>query len=334
MHLEPRSYAPSDVIDVALADVPCRPVHGRTLLVHPRFFDVRYRINPHMGGRVDRARATEQWESLRAVCGHHGDVSVLDPDAPRSPLGGTTAGTGIDADTDGEPLSSVPSPAALPDMVFCANHGIATPDGEGVVLASMATPERAGEPAYFAAWCHERGYEVRRLPEGLAFEGTGDAIWHPEKRLLWGGYGIRTDGEAYDALAASFDVPVLRLELTDPRYYHLDVCFAPLDPETVLIQPEAFTEAGRSRIASVFERVLRAPATESVDGLACNCLSIDGETVVLGDGNPRTAELIENAGFGTHEVATGEFLKAGGSVRCLTLTLGDPSGSGRTAPSR
>ena len=344
MSLEPRSYAPAETVPFDAADLPARPAHRRTLLVRPEFFDVRYRINPHMGGRVDRTRATAQWHALREIYGSHGEVCILDP-AALAPAVGDLARDGGDreytdeseAAVDGsdqatnEAASSVPSassvsaspasPAAFPDLVFCANHGVGAAEGESVVLASMATAERAGEPAYLAAWCHEQGYDVRRLPDGIAFEGTGDAIWHPGKRLLWGGYGLRTDRRAYDALAAELDVPILELELSNPYYYHLDVCFAPLDAETVLIQPDAFTETSQTRIASVFDRVLRAPAHESIEGLACNCHSIDGETVVLGAGTPETTAAVADAGFEVREVATDEFLKAGGSVRCLTLTL-------------
>jgi len=328
MSLEPRAYGPSETVPFDAAHVPDRSAHRRTLLVHPRFFDVRYRINPYMGGRVDRDTATKQWDALRETYERYGEVCVLDPDAIALSLDDRNTddcgradggGMSVSEGTDGTAIPA--SPASLPDLVFCANHGVAAAEGKRVVLASMATPERRDEPAYLAAWCHEQGYTTRSLPEGVAFEGTGDAIWHPGKRLLWGGYGVRTDRRAYDGLSKILDVPVLELELTNRYYYHLDVCFAPLDAETVLIQPDAFTAAGRARIASVFERVIEAPPAESIDGLACNCHAIDGGTVVVGAGNPRTVKRLETAGYAVHEVATDEFLKAGGSVRCLTLTL-------------
>ncbi|MCT9097367.1 arginine deiminase-related protein [Haloarchaeobius sp. HME9146] len=291
---------------LSLGDLAYRPAHDTVLLVRPTYFDVHYDINPYMGGEVDGERALAQWRELKRIYDQSAaSVTVLDPaetwDAVRDE-------SGVD-------------PERLPDMVFSANHGLATPDGTGVILSRMATEERAGEPAHFAAWCREQGYDVLDAPPHL-FEGTGDAIWHPGKELLWGGYGVRTDRAVYDDLAARLGVPVVTLELTSEHYYHLDVCFAPLDEKTVLIQPEAFTDDGLQTIHSMFERVLTVPREESRDGLACNCHCIDGETVVLGAGNPRTEQVLADAGYRPVPVETGEFQKAGGSVCCLKLQLG------------
>ncbi|WP_244510159.1 dimethylarginine dimethylaminohydrolase family protein [Natronobacterium texcoconense] len=266
-----------------------------------------------MGGRVDTDRAREQWRTLKDAYERYAtSVAVLDPAETWTAL--------EDGEYSDEDADAV-SPAHLPDMVFCANHGLATPDGTGVVPATMATDERAGEPTHFAAWCDDRGYEVLDAPD-YRFEGTGDAIWHPEKRLLWGGYGVRTDQRVYDELADRLDATVLTLELTDDHYYHLDVCFAPLDASTVLIQPDAFTADGLATIRTVFDRVLEAPLEESRNGLACNCHCVDGETVLLGAGNPRTERVLSEAGFDPVPIPTDEFQKAGGSVCCLKLELG------------
>ncbi|WP_440766868.1 dimethylarginine dimethylaminohydrolase family protein [Natronorubrum sp. DTA7] len=316
------TYVPSTLIQkdtrpFQLDEVPSRPDHSTVLLVRPRYFDVRYRINPYMGGRVDADRAREQWRTLKAAYETHADsVAVLDPAETWATLEREAERDPVDS-SDGTAVA----PDRLPDMVFCANHGVATPDGTGVVLAEMATAERAGEPAHFAAWCDERGYEVLEAPD-CRFEGTGDAIWHPGKRLLWGGYGVRTDREAYDELADRLETTVLTLELTDDHYYHLDVCFAPLGESTVLIQPEAFTGDGLATIRSVFERVLEVPREESRDGLAGNCHCVDGDTVLLGAGNPETERVLSDAGYEPMAIPTDEFQKAGGSVCCLKLELG------------
>lgn len=299
---------------ISLEAVRSRPDHSTVLLVHPRYFDVRYRINPYMGGRVDADRARSQWQTLRDAYETYADaVAVLDP---------AETGALLEAD-DGErsERTDVVAPERLPDMVFCANHGVPTADGTGVVLASMATAERATEPSYFAAWCRQRGYEVLPAPD-CPFEGTGDAIWHPGKRLLWGGYGVRTAREAYDDLAARLDAAVLTLELTDDHYYHLDVCFAPLDESTVLIQPAAFTADGLATIRSVFDRVLEVPREEGLEGLAGNCHCVDGTHVLLGAGNPETERVLADAGYEPVPIPTDEFRKAGGSVCRLKFELG------------
>ena len=293
---------------LSVADFPARPSHPTVALVHPRFFDRTYVINPHMSGRVDRARAHEQWDRLRAVLERTAaDVRVLDPAAVEEALG----------DRD------VPPPETQPDMVFVANHAIPTPDGQGVVLARMATPERAGEPVYFREWAEQQGYTVGSAPTAV-FEGAGDALWHPGRRLLWGGHGVRSDPAAYGELADRLGAAVVPLELTDERYYHLDLCLLPLSETAALVQPEAFTPAAHDRLAAVFETLVEAPAEEALDSFAVNGAVMDG-TVIAGTGAPVTTERLETAGFDVISVETGEFMKAGGSVGCLTLRLGTPA---------
>ncbi|WP_290809816.1 arginine deiminase-related protein [Halovivax sp.] len=308
----------SDPLAFSSADLPDRPAHDRILLVRPTHFDVRYAINPYTGGDVDRERALAQWERLRETYERYADsVAVLDPDETWTTL------QARDVDLPAGVPNPAP-PAEVPDLVFAANLGLSTADGRGVVPASMATDVRRGEPAHFVAWARGEGYRVLDPPPA-AFEGTGDAVWHPGKRLLWGGYGVRTERAAYDDLADRLETPVLALELTDDRYYHLDVCLTPLDGDTALIQPEAFTEGGLDRIAEVFERVLEVPVEESREGLAGNAHCPDGEHVLLPAGNPETESILADAGFEPLAVETGEFGKAGGSVFCLKLTLGEPA---------
>jgi N-dimethylarginine dimethylaminohydrolase len=297
------------VRDLSVEDIPTRPVHSTVVLVDPAYFDVEYAINPHMGGDVDSERARAQWDQLRDVYEDLADdVRVLDPAETWPSLG------------DG---SDSPPPAERPDMVFVANHAVPSADGDRVVLSRMATAERTGEPDYFGAWADEQGYGVQS-PPSFQFEGMGDALWHPGRRLLWGGHGVRSDRQAYDELAARLGATVVPLELTDDRYYHLDVCLAPLSESTALVQPEAFTTDGLAKIRAVFDRVLEAPANESTDGFAVNVEVVD-DTVILGSEAPETTALLEDAGYDVRSVATDEFMKAGGSVCCLTLSVGSPA---------
>ncbi|WP_254864122.1 dimethylarginine dimethylaminohydrolase family protein [Halovivax gelatinilyticus] len=305
----------SDALAFTLEDCSTRPTHDRILLVEPTHFDVTYEINPYMGGEVDHERVREQWEALRDVYARYADVVVLDPDEVWNAI--------ESGSTDDLAHDDAVVPADRPDLVFGANHGLPTADGTGIVLASMATDERRGEPAYLAGWAAEEGYDVHRAPPA-AFEGTGDAFWHPGRRLLWGGYGVRTERAAYDDLASRLDAPVCALELADDRYYHLDVCLTPLDERTALIQPEAFTDAGLDRLGDVFETLLEIPVVESREGMAGNAHSVDGHHVLLPAGNPETEAKLLEAGYEPVPIETSEFEKAGGSVFCLSLELGRP----------
>lgn len=297
------------VSGLTVSDLPRRPSHSTVVLVKPNFFDRRYKINPYMKGDVDTMRAQRQWEQLRDTYERIvDDLRVLDPAETYRLLDDTVA---------------VPGPSERPDMVFVANHAVPTPDGQGVVLARMAKAERVDEPRYFEAWAREQGYTVHH-PPSTRFEGMGDALWHPNRRLLWGGHGVRTEREAYDELAEQLDISVIPIELTDERYYHLDVCMAPLSESTVLIQPDAFTDTGLKKIESVFEQVLTAPRSEATDQFSVNAEVVD-ETVIMSSETPKTAALLEDAGFTVEPVDTSEFMKAGGSVCCLSFFTGAPA---------
>ena len=286
--------------------LPPIPLPGRVLLTTPTFFDVKYVINPHMEGQignVDADRALAQWEALRDAYVNLGiDVTVVD------------------------------GAEGLPDMVFCANQTLPyrRPGGDqGVVLSRMNAPERHKEVAYYARFFEDEGYEVFRLDAdimggpgsspGQSFEGMGDALWHPGRYVLWGGYGFRTDRAVYDGLSERLGFPVLLLHLTDPDFYHLDTCFCPLDETTALIYPAAFQQEGIELIHSHFDRVLEAPESEARELFACNAHSPDGKNVIIQRGCTETKQQLSEAGYEVIEVDTDEYLKSGGSVFCMKL---------------
>ncbi|HYE96303.1 MAG TPA: arginine deiminase-related protein [Rubricoccaceae bacterium] len=278
--------------------LPPLPRPTRVLMTTPEHFQVHYVINPHMEGHlgevdVDRARA--QWDALRAAY----------------------EGVGVEVHT-------VPGQPGLPDMVFCANQTLPfqTPGGErGVVLSRMHAEQRKAEVPFYADFFQGRGYEVHPLDEDLPgdFEGMGDALWHPGRYLLWGGYGYRTDRQVYDRLAERFGFPVLPLSLTDPDFYHLDTCLCPLDEDTALYYPGAFDDEGLALLRAHFPRLIETPEEDARRRFACNAHCPDGEHVLIQRGCAETNRRVREAGFEVVELDTDEFLKSGGSVFCMKL---------------
>jgi hypothetical protein len=81
---------------------------------------------------------------------------------------------------------------------------------------------------------------VDRLPEDLDHEGAGDALpFTPEggHTVLLSGYSFRSDARAATALADLLGCPVRPIQLVDPRLYHLDLTFCPLDGRRALVAP-------------------------------------------------------------------------------------------------
>ncbi len=188
-------YASADALDFALSDLPTRPNETRVLMTTPDHFEIVYVINAHMEGMegsVDQARAGEQWRQVKAAYERIGfAVDVI----------------------AGQP--------GLPDMVFCANQTlpiIGRDGGPHVLLSQMGTTERAPEVPFYRDWFETQGYTPHALPPlQTGFEGAGDALWHPDRRLLWGGWGFRTDAKAYDFLTELTGVPHLHARTARPR---------------------------------------------------------------------------------------------------------------------
>ena len=282
----------------SLDDLPAIPRPGRVLMTSPDHFRVEYVINPHMAGHVgdvDPERARRQWDALKEAYERLGvEVTVM---------------------------AGVPG---LPDMVFCANQTLPyqTPGGEmGVVASRMHAAQRKPEVAHYERFFESAGYEVHGLDPDLPgdFEGMGDALWHPGRYLLWGGYGYRTDRQVYERFADTLGFPVVALELTDPDFYHLDTCLCPIDEETALYYPGAFTEEGVAAIKGHFRRTLEAPEDDARERFACNAHSPDGKHVLLQAGSATTNDLLRAGGYEPVELDTSEFLKSGGSVFCMKL---------------
>lgn len=276
-----------------------RPEPQRVLMCTPEHFDVVDVKNVYMEGnigRVDRAKAQQQWRQLRDVfraAGH--EVLTID---------------------------GVPG---LEDMVFAANQVLPGMGADGqpyVLLSHMRHAARRGEVPHYRDWFQRAGYAIHELPADAGFfEGQGDAIWHPGKRLLWGGHGPRTSMRSYRQVAKVLGIPVITVELVHEGFYHLDTCFCVLAPDAVLIHPAAFDAESLAMIHAMFPRVLEVGEADASQCFACNAHSLDGKKVVLQRGARDTVALLRSEGFEPIEVETSEYLKSGGSVFCLKMMI-------------
>lgn len=267
----------------------------RILMCPPDFFEVDYVINPWMDGHagsLDRQLAGEQWEALRAGIAECAAVTLLEPQP------------------------------GLPDLVFTANAGFV--HGARAVPSHFMPHERRPEEPYLRAWFEAQGFEVRVLPQNVAFEGAGDALIDRGGPWLWAGYGFRTEIEAHDYLRQWFDLEVVSIRLVDPRFYHIDTCMCPLDGGFLLYHPPAFDDASRAEIERRVPPEKRfAVGIEDAGHFACNAVNI-GRRVFMNRARPGLAAELESRGFEVTQLSLSEFLKAGGSAKCLTLKLTEP----------
>lgn len=257
------------------------------LMCRPEHFEVTYAINPWMDPTtpVDVALALAQWENLRATyerLGHRVDVI--------------------------EPVEG------LPDMVFAANGGIVL-DGRAMA-ARFTHVERQPEGETYRTWFDEAGF-TPAVQATNQNEGEGDFL--VVGRLILAGTGFRTSVTAHREVSDYFDVPVVPLELVDPRFYHLDTALAVLDESTIAYYPDAFSDASNQTLRERFPDAIIATDADA-DVLGLNAVS-DGLNVVLTDAATGMHEQLRDHGFNPIGVELGELLKAGGSVKCCTLEI-------------
>lgn len=267
----------------------------RILMCPPDHFTVEYVINPWMdgnAGHMSRERAADQWGILRHVVSQVAEVVVMEP----------------------EP--------GLPDMVFSANAGIVY--GQAAMASHFMPKERRGEEIHFKRWFADNGFELYPLPEDIGFEGAGDCLIDRGGPWVWAGYGFRTEIEAHAHLAKFFDLEIVSIRLVDERFYHIDTCMCPLAGGYLLYHPPAFDEPSRAEIERRVPKEKRIPVSmENAGHFACNAVNV-GDRVFLHRTTGRLIDALEERGFLVVQVSLTEFLKAGGSAKCLTLKLTEP----------
>jgi N-dimethylarginine dimethylaminohydrolase len=252
----------------------------------PTFFAVEYAINPWMdtSTTVDTHVAMNQWETLRQTYKELGHTVELV-----------------------EPV------AGLPDMVYAANGGLLV--NGAAVVARFAYPQRAGESAAYAEWMARHGYEPAETRH--INEGQGDLL--VVGSIILAGYGFRTERRAHGEIAALVGMPVVSLELVDPRFYHLDTALAVLDDTTIAYYPPAFSDESRARLLDLFPDAIEVASADAYV-LGLNAVS-DGLNVVLPAAAAGFAQQLRDAGFRPIGVDLSELLKGGGSVKCCTLEV-------------
>lgn len=256
------------------------------VMTRPTFFEVEYAINPWMDTTtvVDVDLAISQWERLRDTfreLGHTVDVV--------------------------EPVEG------LPDMVFAANAGLIV--NGGAIVARFKHAERQGESAAYAAWMTRHGYAPVHTRH--VNEGQGDLL--VVGGIILAGTGFRTDSRAHEEVAEITGMPVVTLELVDPRFYHLDTALTVLDDTTVAYYPPAFSESSQIRLQELFPDAITVGAADAYT-LGLNAVS-DGKRVVHPEQATGFAEQLHRAGFDPIGVNLSELLKSGGSVKCCTLEI-------------
>ncbi len=272
----------------------------RILMCPPDYYGIEYEINPWMSRQrqSDRPEAVKQWTALKVLL-----------------------------ETAGATIELLPPQPGLPDMVFTANAALI--HRRMAVMARFRHSQRQGEVAFDEAWLQAAGFETVHVPDDLHFEGAGDALFCGD--TLFAGYRIRSHARGHQQIGAMLGCRVIPVELIDPYYYHLDTCFCPLASGMAIYFPPAFDDYGRAALKAHVPELIEATDDEA-RRFACNAVVV-GRAVVTNTGCPQLHKALRQRGFEPCETPLDEFVKAGGSAKCLTLRLdGEEAAGWKTSP--
>lgn len=196
---------------------------------------------------------------------------------------------------------------AFPDAQFVEDTALCLP--EGAILMRPGAPSRLGEVAEMAPTLRACYGDVREITGPGHIEG-GDILVTGKEILV--GRSDRTDAAGVAELAeiAAEWGHSLREVFTPEGVLHFKTDCSLMDAETIL-------STTRLDASGCFEgyKVMHVPEGEEA---AANAIRFNN-LVLMAAGFPRTAEMLDKAGFEIAEIDNSECAKLDGGMSCLSL---------------
>ena len=279
----------------------------------------------------------DEWGPLRAVLLHRpgAELRVPDPDAAQllAPVDPERAAAEharlADAYRDeGVLVHDVrPAEAPTPNLMFCADLFLMTP--EGAIVGRPASTVRGGEERWVARRLADLGIPIIRTIRGRGtFEGA-DAMWLDATTVLVG-RGLRTNGEGVaqvTSILGEMGVDTIPVDLPWGAM-HLMGTLRIADRDLAIAWP------GRLAVAAVLAlqcrgyRVLflpEGPAAERTTAL--NFVTLAPGRILMAEGYPVFERFFEKAGLACRTTPVAELRLAAGGIGCLTGILERTPGS-------
>jgi N-dimethylarginine dimethylaminohydrolase len=260
----------------------------KVLMCRPlHFSELDYVINPWMQpGTIDEEKAMAQWDNLVNI---YKKLNIT--------------------------VEVIDQAAGVPDMMFATDQGIVHENK--VLLSHFWYRERQKETEYYEPWFEKNDYEIEHLPSGAYFEGNGDAYFWKGKLLV--GIGYRADEYSCEVVSKALGIEVIPLRTVDPKFYHLDVAFLPLDENTAFYYPKAFDKQSREVLKKIIPNLIEF-SKEEIMSFCANSV-VTGNTVIHQKDNPTFTKKLKEIGYNSIDVDLSEFKKSGGGAHCLTNIL-------------
>ncbi len=230
-------------------------------------------------------------------------------------------------------VTQVASPIGCQDGIYTANWAFCMDDI--AVMAHLPNVRQAEQP------CAEQvlrslGKRVIKPPRRLRYSGQGDTLACGD--TLFVGQEYRSDSEMADFLEATFPGRhIVRVQTVpaiedgkpvinrvsgwpDSDFYDIDLAMGVVEPGLIAWCPEAFTAKSQRAIERLRDiEKIEISYEEATEKFASNFVST-GDTVIMGRA-PKLAASLEERGKKTVQLETEQINKAGGFIRCVSLTL-------------
>ncbi len=207
------------------------------------------------------------------------------------------------------------------DSVFIKDSAVVVdrPDGRRAFMANFRKPQRQAEQLKRSLALQELGFRI----EGGAishFEG-GDLEVLADKSLAFMGYGIRTDLAAKEEVERFLGIEVVPLELTEKKFFHLDLAFSVLSDGTAFACRAALSDQSWKTLMSINRfKTLIPVSSEEASQFAVNWVEV-GDNVVLGEFVPSVQRRLEAAGKNVIVTNLTSFHKSNGGAACLSAQV-------------
>lgn len=227
-----------------------------------------------------------------------------------------------------------PRNGELQDLTFVANNGIVLHNIEKptFISSNFKVENRIGEETIGLNFFNNLGYETLKCPH--VFEGEAEMKFIKDNIYI-GGYGVRTEKEAYKWFSSNFGLEIVELELKDPYLYHLDCAIFPLTKERVIVATKAFTKKEINKLEKIVEIIpitleqAHTGLTNSVrvNNYILNASDIDflkkssSDYKFERDKNNRIEEIASSIAMEVCYFNLEEFMKGGGLLSCLILNV-------------
>ena len=229
----------------------------------------------------------------------------------------------------------LPSQGNFQDQVYVANLGIYLPhikDSNQIILSNFTSEPRQGEEEVGKSFFDLMGYETTICP--FKWEGEAD-LKYLYDNVYVGGYGIRSQYEAYEWMEKTYDMNIIKLEMVDDYLYHLDCSIFPLTKEKTLVCTEMFDEEELTQL-SQYTEIIDISVDDAFNGLTNSvrlgnmilCASNISEMTRADEnyeGEKAKIESLEkicfNEGLEPVFFNLSEYMKSGAMLSCMVMHL-------------